>query len=87
MEAAMKDHPSAPHVPPVTPALINAPTAQAVASLVPYVGRWAINVFPGGLPVWTAEHHPPDGRHIRYVAAHSAEELAAKLETAETVEP
>jgi hypothetical protein len=37
--------------------------------------------------VWTAEHHSPDGRHIRYIVPHSAEELAAKLATAETVEP
>jgi hypothetical protein len=57
------------------------------ALLNPYLGRWKIGAYPGGLPVWTAEHCSPDGRHIRYIVAHSAEELADKLETAETVEP
>ncbi len=84
----MKDHPSASPGPPVTPALaMSAPAADAVASLNPYLGRWKIGANPGGLPVWTAEHRSPDGRHIRYIVAHSPEELAGKLETAETVEP
>jgi len=83
----MKDHPSTSPGPPVTPALINAPTAAALALLNPYLGRWKIGANPGGLPAWTAQHCSPDGRHIRYIVAHSPEELAGKLETAETVEP
>jgi hypothetical protein len=83
----MQDHPSSSPCPPVTSALINAPTAEAIALLNPYLGRWKIGANPGGLPVWTAEHCSPDGRHIRYIVAHSAEELAAKLESAETVGP
>jgi hypothetical protein len=37
--------------------------------------------------VLTAEHKSGDGRHIRFLVAHSAAELAVKLETAGTVEP
>ena len=48
---------------------------------------WEIHAHPLGLGLWSAEHRTPDGRHIRYIVAHSAEELAAKLETAKTVEP
>ncbi len=59
----------------------------ASAVLAPYARRWKIDAYPGGLPVWTAEHRSPDGRHIRYIVAHSPGELAAKLEAAETVEP
>jgi hypothetical protein len=43
--------------------------------------------IPLGLGLWTAERRSEDGWHIRYIVANSAEELAAKLETAETVEP
>jgi hypothetical protein len=46
-----------------------------------------IHVHPLGLALWTAEHRSPDGRPIHYVVCHTAEELAARLETAETVEP
>ncbi len=34
-----------------------------------------------------AEHRSQDGRSIRVLVAHSLAELAAKLETAGTVEP
>lgn len=37
--------------------------------------------------VWTAEYRSGDGRHIRYLAAHSLAEMAVKLGSASTVEP
>lgn len=48
---------------------------------------WEIIARPAGLPVVTAEHKSGGGRHIRFLVAHSAAELAVKLETAGTVEP
>jgi hypothetical protein len=35
----------------------------------------------------SAEHRSGDGRAVRYLVAHSVSELAARLETAGTVEP
>ena len=35
----------------------------------------------------TAEHRSADGRAVRYLVAHTVAELAAKLESATTVEP
>jgi len=35
----------------------------------------------------SAEHRSADGRAVRYLVAHSVAELAAKLDTATTVEP
>ncbi len=52
-----------------------------------YGGAWEIQCSPGGLPVVTAEHRSGDGRSIRYLVAHDIAGLAAKLETAGTVEP
>jgi hypothetical protein len=49
--------------------------------------RWDIVPHPGGLDVWPAEHQSPGGRHVRYIVALSPGELAAKLETADVVEP
>jgi hypothetical protein len=34
-----------------------------------------------------AERSAPDGRHIRFLAAHTAESLTAKMSDAESVEP
>ncbi len=48
---------------------------------------WTIDAHPLGLGLWTAEHRSEDGRHIHYVVCHTGEELAARLETAETVDP
>jgi hypothetical protein len=53
----------------------------------PYRARWAIEVNPGGLKVWTATHRSGDGRHVRSLVAPSAAELAAKLAVADLVEP
>jgi hypothetical protein len=47
---------------------------------------WAIE-HETDLDVWTAVHRSPDSRHIRVIVAHTAAELAAKLETAGVVEP
>ncbi len=51
-----------------------------------YGDQWEI-VVHADLPVYTAEHKSADGRAIRYLVAHSVAELAAKLQTAGTVEP
>ncbi len=51
-----------------------------------YGSRWLIRL-EHSLGVWSAEHRSADGRHIRVIVAHSAAELAGKLETAEVVEP
>jgi hypothetical protein len=59
----------------------------AVVLLAMYGGRWNIVARPGGLDVWSAERQSPDGRSIRYIVERSPGELAAKLETAEMVEP
>ena len=49
-----------------------------------YGGRWTIRRNET-LHVWTAERH--EGTVIRFIVAHTATELAGKLETAGTVEP
>jgi hypothetical protein len=73
----MQDHASRPQ-----------PPAVSLDDLVRRFGtKWEIVARPGGLPVWTAEHRSADSRAIRYIVAHSPAELAAKLETAGTVEP
>jgi hypothetical protein len=51
-----------------------------------YGDSWEI-IEHSGLHIVSAEHRSGDGRHIRYLVAHSAAELAGKLETAELVEP
>jgi hypothetical protein len=55
--------------------------------LAPFSERWAIAARPAGLPVWTAEQVSEDGRHIRYIVAPTAAELAGKLQAAELEEP
>jgi hypothetical protein len=63
------------------------PERAALADLLHDHGeRWQIEQHPD-LPAWIAVHRSGDGRHIRCLVAHSLEELADKLETAETVEP
>jgi hypothetical protein len=52
-----------------------------------YGADWEITERPAGMLVVTAEHRSGDGRSVRYLVAHSVAELAAKLETAGTVEP
>ncbi len=52
-----------------------------------YGDMWEIERNPGGLPVWTATHRSPDGRSLRYIVAHQADELARKLNVAGIVEP
>jgi len=51
-----------------------------------YGHAWEITEHES-LPVLVAEHRSQDGRSIRVLVAHSLAELAAKLETAGTVEP
>lgn len=50
-------------------------------------GRWDIEVRPGGLDVLAAVRRSPDGSSIRVIVGRTAEELAAKLHTAEVPEP
>ena len=49
--------------------------------LTPYAARWAIEVHPAGLAVWTATR--VRGTETRCIVAPGAAELAAKLEAAE----
>jgi hypothetical protein len=64
------------------------PPAVSIDDLRLRYGRdWEIQRCPGGLPVWTAEHRSGDGRSIRCLVGHTPAELAARLETAELVEP
>jgi hypothetical protein len=51
-----------------------------------YGSAWEILVHLDSRIV-SAEHRSGDGRAVRYLVAHSVTELAAKLETAGTVEP
>ncbi len=51
-----------------------------------YGGRWTITTHES-LPVLVAEHRSQSGRSVRVIVAHNPGELAAKLATAETVEP
>jgi hypothetical protein len=51
-----------------------------------YGDRWEILVHLDSSVV-SAEHRSADGRAVRYLVAHSVAELAAKLATAECVEP
>jgi hypothetical protein len=39
---------------------------------------WMI-FYDATLDYWTAEHSSEDGRHVRFIAAHSGDELAAKV--------
>jgi len=48
--------------------------------------RWTISYHPV-LGNWSAERRSADGRSIRYICARTGDELAAKVETAQTVEP
>jgi len=50
-----------------------------------YGDRWQIELEDLG--VWSAVRRTPDGRHIRCLVARTTDELAAKLETADVVEP
>ena len=72
--------PSMPHHSPPAPVTLD--DLRAI-----YGARWEIIGRPAGLPIVTAEHCSGDGRRVRYIVAHSAAELAGKLETAGTVEP
>ena len=47
------------------------------AWLEPFTSEWEITARPGG--VWQAVSRSGDGRHIRVLTGHSAEELARKL--------
>jgi hypothetical protein len=55
--------------------------------LAPFSERWSIAARPAGLNVWTADQTSEDGRHIRYIVAPTAAELAAKLQAAELEGP
>jgi hypothetical protein len=43
---------------------------------------WQIDAWPAGLDIWSAMHRSEDGRHIRYIVAHSPGQLAARLAVA-----
>jgi hypothetical protein len=51
-----------------------------------YGERWHITCDPPYI-TWEAERRSADGRHRRFLAAHSALELAAKIAAAEVTEP
>jgi hypothetical protein len=51
-----------------------------------YGERWHITCDPPYI-TWEAERRSADGRHRRFLAAHSADELAGKLAAAEVTEP
>lgn len=51
--------------------------------LEPYLDRWAVEAYPGGLDIWSGTWRSEDGRHIRVLVAHSATELAGKLAIAD----
>jgi hypothetical protein len=53
------------------------------AVLKPYLGRWQIDVNPGGLAIWSATWRSDDGRQTRVIIAYSAAELADKLYVAD----
>ncbi len=72
----MSDRPSQPPTPPVP--------SSALASLAARHPAWQLSVTSYG---YAAEHTSASGRTIRYIAAHTVEELAASLATAEVVEP
>lgn len=77
-EAAMQN-PTTPPAPEV------APTAVTGRELAQRFGdRWQIGQERPG--VWSAERRSPDGHHIRFICAHSAAELAGKIEAAEAAE-
>ena len=59
----------------------------ADTDLLRFSERWEITAYPGGLGVWSAEHRSEDGRHIRYIVAPTAAELASKLQAAELAGP
>ncbi len=63
------------------------PVAGLLGELRAAHPAWTIDAHPLGLGLWTAERRSEDGRSIHYVVCHTGAELAAKLETAETVEP
>jgi hypothetical protein len=44
---------------------------------------WQIDARPAGLDIWSAMHRSEDGRHIRYIVAHSPGQLAARLAIAD----
>ena len=49
--------------------------------------EWVIEYGASGLPILTAELRSEDGRSIHFLAGHTLDELAARLETATTVQP
>ncbi|MGO8883271.1 MAG: hypothetical protein ACLPN6_25375 [Streptosporangiaceae bacterium] len=71
----MPDRPSQPGCPPVP---------DDLASLAARYPGWQLSVTSYG---YAAEHTSASGRSIRYIAAHTVEDLAASLATAEVVEP
>jgi hypothetical protein len=53
--------------------------AETPAELVPYASwGWALEAFPGGLAVYSAERREGNGS-LRYIVARTPAELAAKL--------
>ncbi len=54
--------------------------------LLRFGDRWQL-AYQSDLGVWSAERKSPDGRHVRFLAAHDPAELAASLADAEIAEP
>ena len=63
------------------------PVAGLLGELRAAHPAWTISAHPLRLGLWTAEYRSEDGRSIHYIVTHTGEELAGKLETAETAEP
>jgi hypothetical protein len=72
----MKDHPS-----PLASAATHEDDLAALAALYP---AWSLRQSPFG---FSAEHTSASGRQFRYLGGRTVTELAARLTTAEVVEP
>lgn len=60
--------------------------AAQTALLHRFGSRWDIR-RELAVGIFSAERRSLDGRHIRFITAHSAAELAVKLDAAEVAEP
>jgi len=86
MPGVPDDHQQRRDTPP-GPGTPSGPAAVTLGGLrARYGSDWEILVHLDSSFV-SAEHRSADGRAVRYLVAHSVAELAAKLETATTVEP
>jgi hypothetical protein len=56
------------------------PSEETITAVDQASGRhWKV-VYDSSLDYWTAEHSSEDGRHIRFICAHSGDELNRKVQ-------